>query len=118
VDARSVTSAWSSAATLTVAGSEIAVSLAFEPGEVIKGSNSTMTATVTDGTGPYTYSYEKSNDGTNDWTSSGLTASSVTGAWPTNIAYRVRVVDSYQATSEWSEAAFLVVLQPLALVDR
>ncbi len=115
VDANSLTSGWSDAATLTVLPSEIAASLEFNPTTIIRGSNTVMTASATSGTAPYRYSYQYRWGGTGTWNSASITSAVTTYAWYSNLEYRVRAVDSFNATSAWA-AATLTVLQPAVSV--
>ena len=115
VDANSVTSEWASA-TLTVMPSAISASLAFSPTSVVRGTTSTLTATPTNGTAPYSYSYQWRWGGMTDWTAARFTTQETTYAWPSNIEFRVRTVDSFSSTSEWSEVATLTVVQPAVTV--
>ena len=111
IDANSVTSEWSAASILTVTPSAIGVSLSFAPTTVYRGSNATLTAAASNGFGTYTYSYEFSPTGTPVWVAATNTGSSITKKWDTTTVYRVRVVDSFNATSSWSSAATLTVVQ-------
>ncbi len=113
IDANSVTSEWSSAATLTVMPSIISASVSFSPTNVWNGSNSVLTAVVSNGTAPYSYSYEWKRTGDVEWSSSDYSDAVVTNVWAESVNYRVKVVDSFNSTSAWSSAATLGVVQPL-----
>ncbi len=116
VDANGVTSEWASA-TLTVLPSAIAAGVSFAPTQVLRGVQSTLTAAASNGTAPYAYSYQWRWSGTTNWTAARFTAAETTYAWASNIDFRVRAVDGFSSTSEWSEAATLTVAQPLATVS-
>ena len=113
VDANNITSEWASAM-LTVMPSEIAASLAFDPAQVIRGSNATLTASATDGYGAYRYTYQWRWTGTTNWTTAGFTTPTTTYAWASSIDFRVRAADDFNATSAWSDVATLTVVQPEA----
>ena len=112
VDANSVTSAWSDPATLTVLPSAIAASLSFTPSTVLRGESSVLQSVVTDGTAPYTYTYQWRYTGTGAWSSTTFAEPSKTNAWTSSVDFRVRAVDSFKSTSAWSAAATLIVVQP------
>ncbi len=112
VDSNGVVSAWSDPATLTVMPSELSASLFFDPTNVVRGAHSLLTAVPTNGTAPYTYSYQWRWSGTGEWASASFLTPVFSNAWPSNVDFRVRVVDSFKSTSAWSSAATLLVQQP------
>ena len=112
VDANSVTSEWSAAATLTVLPSAISASLSFSPTSVRRGEESVLTATPTAGTAPYTYIYQwRLAAGTDAWTAASSPAAALTNRWNASVEYQVKAIDSFNSTSAWSAAATLTVAQ-------
>ena len=115
VDANNITSGWATAL-LTVMPSEITAGLSFDPTEVIRGSNATLTATAEKGYGNYRYTYQWRWHGASSWTTAGFTTPTTTYAWASSIDFRVRAVDDFNSTSAWSDVATLTVVQPQAML--
>ncbi|NCD33812.1 MAG: hypothetical protein EOL87_10415, partial [Spartobacteria bacterium] len=116
IDANGVTSDWSTNVTLTVHPSELAADLSFSPTSVLRGVSSVVSAVASNGTAPYTYSYQWRYSTNDAWTSTSSHAGSITNAWVSNITFRVHAVDHFSSTSEWAEAD-LIVVQPEVTVE-
>ena len=96
---------------------QVTVSLEMSPWNIIRGSNATLTASASGGTSPYTYQYQYRPGGSSTWLGTSLTGAVNVRAWTTNAQYRVKATDSLSATSVWSSAASIVVVQPSVTVS-